>query len=51
MTTIECEISLAGDENVLKLVVMVVQLCDFSKTTELRTFTEYIFWYANDSSI
>ena len=40
MTTIECGIALAGDENVLKLVVMVVQLCDFSKTTELRTFTE-----------
>lgn len=44
-------LSFWGDENVLELVAIVTQPCEYAKTTELYTLNGYILRFANCISI
>lgn len=41
------EFLLGGDENILKLVVMFVQLYEYPKATKLNILKGQIWWYMN----
>ena len=45
------EVSLGDDETVLELDVIVVQRCDYTKTTKLYPLKRYILWYVKCISI
>lgn len=45
MTADEYRVDIWSEENVLKLLMMVAQLCEYTRTTELYTWKEWILWY------